>query len=192
MELIHAQQRLYPKDGLAAHVIGYVGEVSENELNTAEFIEYEQGDVVGKQGIERQYNKHLMGVDGQRQVVVDNRGRERNVFGVKEAIPGKDLQLTIDLDLQAVAELAMEGRRGAVVALDPRTGEILAMVSRPAYDPNRFAGRILQRTGKRSSSIPRSRCSIARSRRSWRLDRPSSRWWLWPDLKPASLRTISM
>ena len=87
-------------------------------MNTAEYIDYEQGDVVGKQGIERQYNKHLMGIDGQRQVVVDNRGRERNVFGVKEAIPGKDLQLTIDLDVQAVAELAMEGRRGAVVALD--------------------------------------------------------------------------
>ena len=148
MELIHAQKRLYPKDAFAAHVIGYVGEVSENELNTAEFIDYEQGDVVGKQGIERQYNKHLMGVDGQRQVVVDNRGRERNVFGVKEAIPGKDLQLTIDLDVQAVAELAMEGRRGAVVALDPRTGEILAMVSRPAYDPNRFAGRILAKDWK--------------------------------------------
>lgn len=142
MELIHAQRRLYPKDGLAAHVIGYVGEVSENELNTAEFVKYEQGDVVGKQGIERQYNDILMGVDGQRQVVVDNRGKERNLIGMKDAVPGKSLKLTIDLDLQAVAELAMEGRRGAVVALDPRTGEVLAMVSRPAYDPNRFAGRI--------------------------------------------------
>jgi penicillin-binding protein 2 len=142
MELIHAQRRLYPKDGLAAHMIGYVGEVSENELNTAEFVKYEQGDVVGKQGIERQYNDILMGVDGQRQVVVDNRGKERNLIGMKDAVPGKNLMLTIDLDLQAVAELAMEGRRGAVVALDPRTGEVLAMVSRPAYDPNRFAGRI--------------------------------------------------
>ena len=148
MELIHAQKRLYPKEGFAAHVIGYVGEVSEAELNTAEFIDYEQGDVVGKQGVERQYNKHLMGIDGQRQVVVDNRGKERQVFGMKEAIPGKDLQLTLDLDLQAVAELAMEGRRGAVVALDPRTGEVLAMVSRPAYDPNRFAGRILAKDWK--------------------------------------------
>ena len=83
-----------------------------------------------------------MGVDGQRQVVVDNRGREREVMGIKDAIPGKNLQLTLDLDLQAVAELAMEGRRGAVVALDPRTGEVLAMVSRPSFDPNKFAGRI--------------------------------------------------
>jgi penicillin-binding protein 2 len=142
MELIRAQRRLYPKDGLAAHVIGYVGEVSENELNTSEFIKYEQGDVVGKQGIEREYNDILMGVDGQRQVVVDNRGKERNLIGMKEAVAGKNLKLTIDLDLQSVAELAMENRRGAVVALDPRTGEVLAMVSRPAYDPNRFAGRI--------------------------------------------------
>jgi penicillin-binding protein 2 len=142
MEKIRAQRRLYPRDGVAAHVVGYVGEVSENELNSAEFIDYEPGDVVGKQGIERQYNKLLMGVDGQRQVVVDNRGKEREVIGLKEAIPGKDLQLTLDLDLQAVAELAMDGRRGAVVALDPRSGEVLAMVSRPAYDPNRFAGRI--------------------------------------------------
>lgn len=142
MELIQAQRRLYPQDDLAAHVIGYVGEVSENELNTPEFIKYEQGDIVGKQGIERQYNDMLMGVDGQRQVIVDNRGNERAILGVKDAIPGKDLQLTIDLDLQAVAELAMDGRKGAVVALDPRSGEVLAMVSRPAYDPNRFAGRI--------------------------------------------------
>lgn len=142
MELIHSQRRLYPRYGLAAHLVGYVGEVSEAELNTLEFAQYKPGDVVGKAGIERQYNEVLMGVDGQRQVVVDSRGRVRQVFGLKEAIPGKNLQLTIDLDVQAVAELAMEGRRGAVVALDPRSGEILAMVSRPAFDPNRFAGRI--------------------------------------------------
>ena len=90
MELIHAQRRLYPHDGFAAHVIGYVGEVSENELNTPEFIKYEQGDVVGKQGIERQYNDLLMGVDGQRQVVVDNRGSERNVIGHEGGGPGQE------------------------------------------------------------------------------------------------------
>ena len=142
LELIHAQRRLYPVGGLAAHVIGYVGEVSEAELNTPEFAKYEQGDVIGKAGLERQYNDSLMGVDGQRQVVVDNRGREREVFGFKEAIPGKNLQTTLDLDLQVVAELAMENRRGAVIALDPRSGEVLAMVSRPAFDPNKFAVRI--------------------------------------------------
>lgn len=142
MELIPAQRRLYPQAGLAAHVIGYVGEVSEGELNSAEFARYEQGDVIGKAGIERQYNGILMGVDGQRRVVVDNRGREREVIGMKPAVAGKNLQLTVDLDLQVVAELSLEGRKGAVVALDPRNGEVLAMVSTPAYDPNKFAGRI--------------------------------------------------
>ena len=143
LEVIHVQHRLYPRDGLAAHAIGYVGEVSEAELNTPEFARFHQGDVIGKDGIEREYNDLLMGVDGQRRVEVDSFGNERRVLAEdKEAIPGKNLQLTIDLDLQAVAELTMENRRGAVVALDPRTGEVLAMVSRPAFDPNLFAGRI--------------------------------------------------
>ncbi len=148
MELIRAQRRLYPRDGLAAHVIGYVGEVSESELNSPELARYEQGDVIGKAGIERQYNESLMGIDGQRQVVVDNRGHERKLLRMKEAVPGHDLQLTIDLDLQAVAELAMDNRRGAVIALDPRSGEVLAMVSRPAFDPNQFTGRISSKAWK--------------------------------------------
>lgn len=142
MELIHAQRRLYPNDGMAAHLIGYVGEVSDSELNTLEFVKYNPGDLIGKAGIERQYNDLLMGVDGQRQVLVDNRGRERQLIGLKDAVPGQPLRLSIDLDLQAVAELSMEGRKGAVVALDPRSGEVLAMVSRPAFDPNKFAGKV--------------------------------------------------
>ena len=140
--LIQAQRRLYPQNGMLAHVIGYTGEISEDELDSAEFAKYDPGDVIGKFGIEREYNDTLMGVDGQRQVVVDNRGQVRQVIGNKPAVPGKDLQLTIDLDLQAVAELAMDGRNGAVVALDPRTGEVLAMVSRPTFDANKFAVRI--------------------------------------------------
>jgi penicillin-binding protein 2 len=131
MEVLRTQRRLYPQEGLAAHVIGYVGEVSEAELDSPEFIKYDQGDVVGKAGIEREYNDILMGKDGQRQVVVDNRGNEHEVASIKEAIPGKNLQLTLDLDLQVVAELAMQGKNGAVVALDPRNGEVLAMVSNP-------------------------------------------------------------
>ena len=142
MELIRAQRRLYPQNGMAAHVIGYTGEISESELDLPEFAKYNPGDVIGKFGVEREYNEQLMGVDGRREVVVDNRGRERQVIGTKDAIPGKDLQLTIDLDLQAVAELVMEGRSGAIVALDPRNGEVLAMVSRPTFDPNKFAVRI--------------------------------------------------
>jgi penicillin-binding protein 2 len=154
MELIRAQRRLYPQNGLAAHAIGYVGEISETELDAPEFIKYEAGAVIGKAGIERQYNDSLMGIDGQRQVVVDNRGRERDVLGVKEAVPGKNLQLTIDLDLQVVSELAMEGKTGAIVALDPRNGEVLAMVSTPAYDSNKFAGRIRSEDWKEIANNP--------------------------------------
>lgn len=154
MELIQNQRRLYPKNGLAAHAIGYVGEVSEQELNTTDFAKYSQGDIVGKAGLERQYNDSLIGVDGQRRVVVDSVGRERAVLDSKEVTPGNNLQLTLDLDVQAVAELALEGRRGAVVALDPRSGEVLAMVSRPAFDPNAFATRIRAEDWKELTSNP--------------------------------------
>jgi len=138
LEVLEAQKRLYPRDNVAAHVLGYVGQVSEAELNSAEFAKYSQGDMVGKFGLERQYNDLLTGIDGQRRVVVDVTGREREVLESQEAKSGQNLQLTIDLDLQIEAELAMDGRRGAVVALDPRTGEVLAMVSRPAFDPTIF------------------------------------------------------
>ena len=149
--LIQSQRRLYPQNGMLAHVIGYTGEISEQELDLPEFAKYEPGAVVGKFGIEKEYNDTLMGKDGQRQVIVDNRGQVRQTIGIKPAVAGHDVKLTIDLDLQAVAELAMdapskelglEKKNGAVVALDPRTGEVLAMVSRPAFDPNKFAVRI--------------------------------------------------
>ena len=105
-------------------------------------------------GIERAYNETLTGIDGQRQVVVDNRMNTRQVLGVKPAVAGKDLRLTIDLDLQTVAELAMEGRRGAVVAIVPATGEVLALVSTPGYDPNHFVGRINSQEWKALTEDP--------------------------------------
>ncbi len=142
MELIRSQRRLYPQNGMAAHVVGYTGEISDAELDAPEYANENPGSIIGKFGLERRYNDQLRGVDGQRQVKVDNLGREREVLQNKEAVSGKSLRTTLDLDLQVVAELAMEGRQGAVVALDPRTGEILAMVSRPTFDPNKFAVRI--------------------------------------------------
>lgn len=145
LELIKSQYRLYPKGGLAAHLLGYVGEISDAELNSPDWAHHNPGDLIGKTGVERYYNEHLSGIDGQRQVRVDNRMNTREVLGIKEAVPGRDLRLTIDLDLQVVAELAMEGKRGAVVALDPRSGEVLALVSRPSFDPNRFSSRISAR-----------------------------------------------
>jgi len=156
MELIPSQKRLYPRNGMAAHVVGYTGEVNDAELNIAEFAHLRQGDVIGKTGLERQYNDVLMGVDGQRRVIVDHMNRERATLENKDAIPGKNLKLTIDLDLQVVADLAMGGKRGAVVAMDPRSGEILAMVSRPSYDPNQFAGRILSKDWAVIQSDPES------------------------------------
>jgi penicillin-binding protein 2 len=142
LELIHAQRRMYPQNGFAAHVIGYTGEISESELDEPEFVKYDTGSVIGKFGLEKQYNDSLMGVDGQREVVVDNRGRERQLLGTKEAVSGKNLQTTLDLDLQTAAELALDGRKGAIVALDPRNGEVLAMANRPTFDPNKFSVRI--------------------------------------------------
>ena len=154
METILSQRRLYPQNGVLAHVIGYTGEISESELDDPAYAKYNQGQIIGKTGIEKEYNDTLMGVDGERQSVVDNRGREREVLGIKDAKPGQNLQLTIDLDLQAVAELTLQGRRGAVVALDPRTGEVLAMASQPSFDPNKFAVRIKSSDWKELTTDP--------------------------------------
>ncbi len=142
MQVVRAWRRQYPQDGFAAHVTGYVGEISEAELDAPQFLDYHQGDIIGKDGLEREYDSTLRGVDGQQRVLVDNMGRERQMENAQEAVPGKDLRTTIDLDLQAVAELAMQDKRGAAVALNPQTGEVLAMVSRPTFDANKFTGRI--------------------------------------------------
>jgi len=142
LETVDEQRRLYPRDGFAAHLIGYVGEVSEADLESGRYDFYEPGDVVGKSGVEETYDAFLRGTDGSRDVIVNSHGKEVGVLGEQLATPGHDLRLTIDLDLQRVAEQAMEGRNGALVAMDPHTGEILAMVSRPAFDPNQFAVRL--------------------------------------------------
>ncbi len=132
-------RRLYPRNGFMAHLIGYVGEVSEDMLNQPQFELYNSGDVVGISGVERQYNTLLMGQNGSRQALVDSHGREVGRLGETEAVPGKQLRLTVDIDLQIAAEQALEGKNGAIVAMDPHTGEILAMVSGPTFDPNDFA-----------------------------------------------------
>ena len=142
LETIDEERRLYPRDGFAAHLIGYVGEVSEDDLNNPRFAYYEPGDVVGKAGVEETYDQLLRGQDGSREVIVDSHGREVGYFGIEHAVPGQDLRLTIDNDLQRAAELALGDRNGAIVAMDPRNGEILAMVSRPSFDPNAFAVKI--------------------------------------------------
>ncbi len=142
LETIAVERRLYPPNGFASHLIGYVGEVSENDLNNPRFAYYQPGDVVGKAGVEETYDELLRGQDGSRDVIVDSHGREVGYFGTQHATPGRDLKLTIDIDIQRAAELALGDREGAIVAMDPRTGEILAMVSHPSFDPNAFAVRI--------------------------------------------------
>ena len=142
LETIMAHRRLYPRNGFMAHLIGYVGEVTEDMLNQPQFELYNPGDVVGVSGVEKQYNNILMGKNGFRRAIVNSRGREVSRLDETPAEPGKQLKLTLDLDLQIAAEEAIEGKNGAIVAMNPHNGEILAMVSRPAFDPNDFAVKV--------------------------------------------------
>ena len=141
LEMISVSRRRYLPNGFLAHAEGYVGEVSEQQIEASNG-KLRPGDFAGKFGLERQYNDLLQGTDGQRRVIVNSVGKEVDHLTTQEAIPGKQIQLTIDYDLQLVAEQSLGARPGAVVALDPRTGEVLAMASHPALDPNDFAVRI--------------------------------------------------
>lgn len=143
LEMISVSRRRYLPDGFLSHAVGYVGEVSEHEIEASNG-KLRPGDFAGKTGLERQYNDILMGTDGKRRVVVNSVGKEMKDMRLSEqgAIPGKQIQLSIDYDLQLVAEQSLGARPGAVVALDPHNGEVLAMVSHPAVDPNDFAVRI--------------------------------------------------
>ncbi len=133
--------RRYPTNEMAAHLFGYVGEATEAQVASDGL---ESGAIVGQSGIEKVYNKLLMGEDGVRRVVVNSMGRE--IRPIEEIPPseGRRVQLTIDYDLQKATEDAFEasGFNGAAVMLDPRSGEVLAFTSRPAYDPNAFAAGI--------------------------------------------------
>ncbi len=132
--------RRYPLGPMGSHLLGYVGEISDKELDDPKYSEYLRGDLIGRMGIERQYETLLRGVDGKRFVEVNALGRKAELLGDKRPIlprRGTDLTLTIDLDLQRAAEEAFApGARGAVVAIDPRNGDVLALASRPNYDPN--------------------------------------------------------
>jgi penicillin-binding protein 2 len=138
LEMLMVHRRRYLPGGFMSHASGYVGEVSEQQIESSDG-KLRPGDVAGKSGLERQYNDLLVGTDGMRRVVVNSVGREVSRLSQQEAIPGKQIQLTIDYDLQRIAEQALAGKKGAIVALDARSGEVLAFVSRPAPDPNDFA-----------------------------------------------------
>ncbi|MEN3339286.1 MAG: penicillin-binding protein 2 [Acidobacteriota bacterium] len=136
--------RRYPANDMAAHLFGYVTEVTEAQLQKAEFQGVESGDLVGQAGVEQAYNKILMGSEGNRAVVVNSLGREIQELEKQDPVEGQRLQLTIDADLQKATDDAFtaSGFNGAAVVLDPRTGAVLSFTSRPAYDPNAFAAGI--------------------------------------------------
>lgn len=131
--------RNYPYGDLAAHVLGYTGEMSDADLEARKDEGYRLGDVIGQMGVESAFESELRGEWGGQQVEVDGTGRVLRILEEKPTQPGDDVQLTLDLSLQRAAESALGDRKGAVVALNPNNGEILAMVSRPAFDPNLFS-----------------------------------------------------
>ena len=142
-------RRHYLEGNLASHLLGTIGEIRADQLGREPFAGYRQGDVIGQTGLESLLESHLRGRSGGRNVVVDAAGREVEVLDEVPPLPGGRAVLTVDLDLQRVAEAAFDdvpegepSKMGAAVVLDVRTGDVLAMVSRPAYDPNAFAGGI--------------------------------------------------
>lgn len=130
--------RHYPEGEHFAHSVGYVGRINEAELKKLDPVNYSGTHHIGKTGIERFYEDSLHGQVGYEEVETNARGRVLRVLKRTDPLPGKDLTLTLDMDLQQAAEAALGGRRGAIVALQPATGEVLAMVSQPSFNPNLF------------------------------------------------------
>ena len=121
-----------------SHLFGYLGEITADELEALKEYGYRMKDLVGRGGVEKQYERYLRGSDGGTQIEVDSRGRQMRVLGVKEPIAGQDLYLTIDASLQLTADKLLGDHKGAVVVMDPRSGEVLALASHPSFDPNIF------------------------------------------------------
>ena len=152
MQLEIRSKRRYPLSAeieSLSHVLGYVGRISPSELDQAEPGIYRRADEIGKTGVERTYEKSLRGTIGTRRMEVDVHGRPQASLGESLAVDGTDLKLSLDADLQRIAQVELKKeldkagiKRGAVVALDPRNGEILALVSLPAYNNNFFAGSV--------------------------------------------------
>ena len=146
-------QRRYPANGSLAHVLGYVGEISPEQLKQQSSKDkgLKPGDIIGLSGVEQIYDDYLRGTDGYREVVVDSRGRIQAEIEIVDPIPGRDLITTIDLDLQNAAEEQLRNsatQRGVIIAMDPNNGEIFALASAPAFDPNLFSQRITTKEGR--------------------------------------------
>jgi penicillin-binding protein 2 len=130
--------RDYPYRNIGAHMLGYLGEISDSELGMMKEYGYRAKDLIGRDGVEKYYDNYLSGVDGGIQIQVDNRGRLVRTLGLKEPVNGKDLRLTIDIDLQSACDKALDRYRGAIIVMDPNNGEVLALSSSPGFDPNVF------------------------------------------------------
>ncbi|MDF5728562.1 MAG: penicillin-binding protein 2 [Rhizonema sp. PD38] len=131
--------RYYPHGKELAHILGYTRELTPEQLREKKKEGYRLGDAIGQMGVEKAYEQVLRGEWGGQQVEVDSKGRPIRVLGEKQAKAGKDIHLTIDLDLQEAAEKALGNIKGAIVAIDPNNGAVLAMVSHPTFDPNIFS-----------------------------------------------------
>ncbi|MGE3538224.1 MAG: penicillin-binding protein 2 [Candidatus Tectimicrobiota bacterium] len=147
--------RTYPYGTVAAHLLGYLGEINEQQLQRSTSTNYYLGDLIGQAGLEQAHEAELRGQPGLRQVEVDALGRETQVIAARPAKAGFDLVLTLDLALQQLAEHLLEPHRGSIVALDPRNGQILALASQPAFDPNAFVPRPTLATWRALSTDPR-------------------------------------
>src|SRR5581483_217718 len=121
---------------LAAHLLGYVGEISQGQMESGNYANVKRGGIIGQYGIEQTYDAMIRGKPGQKNIEVDALGHERRVLKVMEPVQGDDIFLSLDLNVQKAAEEALGPHPGAIVALDPHTGEVLAMVSHPAFNPN--------------------------------------------------------
>ena len=146
-------QRRYPANGQLAHVLGYVGEISPEQLKQEEYRDkgYRPGDIIGQEGLEKVYDEYLRGRDGYRKVIVDSRGHIQNEVERVEPQSGQDIVTTIDLDLQEAAEDQLRKSpqgRGVIIAMDPNNGEIFALASAPTFDPNLFSQRITTKEGR--------------------------------------------
>ena len=137
----HDPRRFYRFGSLAAHALGYLQEVNPEELKGGPFKGKMLGDLVGRTGVEREYESRLTGVNGKLTEVVDSQGRKRGQAARVEPSAGSDLDLTLDFDLQQKASELLEGREGAIIVMDPRNGDVLALASFPTYDPNKFITR---------------------------------------------------
>lgn len=138
VEVVAQLVRHYPEGEHFAHSVGYVGRINERELKDLDPVAYSGTHHIGKTGVERFYEEQLHGEVGYEEVETNARGRVLRVLKRIDPLPGKDVMLTIDVRLQEAAEAALGGRRGAIVAIQPGTGEVLAMVSQPSFDPNPF------------------------------------------------------